>query len=157
MKMQGIDAITKEITRARTVYVCGNGGAAALASHFVCDLLRLTRVRAFSLVDNAPLMTMIANDYGYEQVFSYQVERLAGAGDLLIAISTSGESPNVLRAAVVAQSVGARVLAITGDAESSLTGPANSVYVIVGAVMAAEIEEQMQQALHAACERLRVE
>lgn len=86
----------------RTVFIIGNGGSAATASHFACDLAKgatvpgKRRVRVVSLTDNVALMTAIGNDIGYEELFTEQVANLAEKGDLLIAISASGNSPNIL-------------------------------------------------------------
>jgi D-sedoheptulose 7-phosphate isomerase len=88
----------------RAVFIIGNGGSAATASHFACDLAKgatvpgKQRVRAASLTDNVALMTAIGNDIGYEQVFTEQLANLAEEGDVLIAISASGNSPNILDA-----------------------------------------------------------
>ena len=86
--------------RGRVVFVVGNGGSAATASHFACDLSKGTRrdgpptFQVVSLTDNVPLLTAWANDSGYERVFSEQLTALARPGDLLVAISASGNSPN---------------------------------------------------------------
>jgi D-sedoheptulose 7-phosphate isomerase len=87
-----------------TLYVCGNGGSAATASHLAVDLSKNTRVsgappmRIVSLVDHVPALTAWANDVGYEAVFSGQLAGLAEAGDAVVAISASGNSPNILHA-----------------------------------------------------------
>jgi D-sedoheptulose 7-phosphate isomerase len=86
----------------RTLFIIGNGGSAATASHFACDLAKgatvpgKRRVRAASLTDNVALMTAIGNDIGYEELFTEQIANLAEKGDVLIAISASGNSPNIL-------------------------------------------------------------
>ena len=104
----------------RRVYVLGNGGSAATASHLVCDLVKTARVpglapvRAFALADNAPLLTAWANDAEYARCFAEQVEALAEPGDLIVAISASGNSPNVLEALHVARERGARTIALVG-------------------------------------------
>ncbi|MEU6461264.1 SIS domain-containing protein [Streptomyces sp. NPDC046976] len=88
----------------RTLFVCGNGGSAATASHLAVDLSKNTRttgrppVRTVSLVDHVPALTAWANDFGYDQVFAGQLAGLARPGDLVVGISTSGNSPNVLEA-----------------------------------------------------------
>ncbi|GLX50934.1 phosphoheptose isomerase [Streptomyces hygroscopicus subsp. hygroscopicus] len=88
----------------RTLFVCGNGGSAATASHLAVDLSKNTRttgrppVRTVSLVDHVPALTAWANDFGYDQVFAGQLAGLAQPGDLVVGISTSGNSPNVLEA-----------------------------------------------------------
>ncbi|MER6328309.1 SIS domain-containing protein [Streptomyces sp. NPDC014983] len=88
----------------RTLFICGNGGSAATASHLAVDLSKNTRttgrppVRTVSLVDHVPALTAWANDFGYDQVFAGQLAGLAQPGDLVVGISTSGNSPNVLEA-----------------------------------------------------------
>ena len=99
--------------RGGTVFVLGNGGSAATASHFVCDLAKGTRTDGFpafrvvSLTDNVPLMTAWANDTSYDRVFAEQLAALVRPGDVVVAISASGNSPNVLAATRVARQVGA--------------------------------------------------
>jgi len=104
----------------RTVFFVGNGGSAATCSHFVNDLVKSCRrmgqpgFRAISLTDNVALMTAIANDDGYENVFTGQMTDLFRKGDVLVAISASGNSPNVLAAAKTAHELGGEVVGITG-------------------------------------------
>ncbi len=106
--------------RGGTVFVVGNGGSASTASHFACDLAKGTRTagapafRVVALTDNAALMTAWANDTSYERVFAEQLAVLVRPGDTLVAISASGESPNVLLAAEVARGAGATTIALTG-------------------------------------------
>ena len=87
--------------RGGTVYICGNGGSAANAEHLANDLLS-RRIRAVCLSSNVSAITMIANDYGYEYIFSKQLEVLANPKDLLIMISCSGTSPNIVEASKIA-------------------------------------------------------
>jgi D-sedoheptulose 7-phosphate isomerase len=102
------------------VFTLGNGGSASTASHMAADLAKNTiranmrRFRILSLNDNQALLTALANDLGYENVFSEQLKNLIRAGDLLIAISGSGNSPNVLNAIRYAQSNSAEVVGILG-------------------------------------------
>jgi D-sedoheptulose 7-phosphate isomerase len=106
--------------RGRVVFVVGNGGSAATASHFACDLSKGTRrdgpptFHVVSLTDNVPLLTAWANDSGYERVFSEQLTALARPGDLLVAISASGNSPNVVAAVDAARSCGMGVVGLSG-------------------------------------------
>jgi D-sedoheptulose 7-phosphate isomerase len=85
------------IRSARFVWVCGNGGSSATAEHFTNDLFS-KGIKAFCLNSNTSIMTMIANDFGYEFVFSKQLDLYANGDDLVIAFSVSGESPNILNA-----------------------------------------------------------
>ena len=106
--------------RGRVVFVVGNGGSAATASHFACDLSKGTRCdgpptfQVVSLTDNVPLLTAWANDSGYDRVFSEQLKALARPGDLLVAISASGNSPNVVAAVDAARSCGMSVVSLSG-------------------------------------------
>jgi D-sedoheptulose 7-phosphate isomerase len=93
------------IKNARFVFVCGNGGSAATAEHFTNDLFS-KGIKAICLNSNTSIMTMIANDFGYEYVFSNQLRVFGTNKDLLITISCSGVSPNILDAIFVAGSIG---------------------------------------------------
>jgi D-sedoheptulose 7-phosphate isomerase len=105
----------------RSFFFCGNGGSASTASHIVNDVVKAPATttgcrpfRAFSLVDCTPLMTAYANDVSYADMFSSQLEALGREEDVLVAISGSGNSPNVLEAARCAQRKKMRVVAMTG-------------------------------------------
>ncbi|HWR36974.1 MAG TPA: SIS domain-containing protein [Clostridia bacterium] len=105
----------------KSVFIVGNGGSAALASHFACDLGKgvtfnngKKRMRALSLTDNVPLMTAWANDVGYEWVFAEQLRNFVAPGDVVFAISGSGNSANVLHALQAAKAAGAKTIGITG-------------------------------------------
>jgi D-sedoheptulose 7-phosphate isomerase len=104
----------------RQVFVLGNGGSASTASHMAADLGKNTigpnmrRFRILSLNDNVPLMTALANDLGYHRVFAEQLVNLIRAGDVLVAISGSGNSPNVLRAIAYAREQCAQVVGLLG-------------------------------------------
>ena len=104
----------------RRIFVCGNGGSAATASHFACDMgkgascNRASRFRIMSLNAQLPTITAYANDIGYDVVFVEQLKNFAQPGDLFMAISGSGNSPNVLRAIEYANSMGCRTIALTG-------------------------------------------
>jgi len=117
---QVADILVDSYDAGRTVYLFGNGGSAALASHFACDLGKGTRngsqkrFRALSLTDSIPLMTAWANDSGYEDVFAEQLQNLVQEDDVALAISGSGNSPNVLRALTVARQAGATTIGLTG-------------------------------------------
>jgi D-sedoheptulose 7-phosphate isomerase len=104
----------------RTVFLFGNGGSASTASHFVTDLSKVAargdgpKLRAVGLADNVPSVTAIANDVEYARVFADQLAILAQSGDVAIAISGSGNSPNVLEGVRVARSLGVRTIGLTG-------------------------------------------
>lgn len=114
-----VDAIEQTVARGGQVLYLGNGGSAATASHFVNDLVmaysRSGRVvRASSLTDNTALVTGISNDYSFEEVFEFQLRALASHADLVVAISASGNSPNLVRAIEYANGAGLCTAAIVG-------------------------------------------
>ena len=117
---RAIGILTQARIEGKRIFVMGNGGSAAMASHFACDLGKGTvregkrRFKVISLNDNVPLLTAYANDFGYETVFAEPLASLAEAGDVAIAISSSGNSPNVLRAMDVARERGLETIGITG-------------------------------------------
>jgi D-sedoheptulose 7-phosphate isomerase len=105
---------------ARHVYVLGNGGSASTAAHFACDLQKTATlpdrapIRAHALADNTALMTAWANDTAYENVFAGQIAALVDPGDVVIAISASGNSPNIVAGLAAAARQGARTIALVG-------------------------------------------
>lgn len=104
----------------RHIFVCGNGGSASTASHFVTDMVkgasykRDARFRIMALTDSMPTITAYSNDVGYDCVFAEQLKNFANSGDILIAISGSGNSPNVVCAAEYANSIGCETIGLTG-------------------------------------------
>jgi D-sedoheptulose 7-phosphate isomerase len=115
-----IDILNQARRDGKQIFVMGNGGSAAMASHFACDLGKGTveedkpRFRILSLNDNIPLLTAYGNDFGYEVVFAEPLASLAQPGDVAIAISSSGNSPNVLLAMDKAAEIGLTTIGITG-------------------------------------------
>ncbi|MFO7637065.1 MAG: SIS domain-containing protein [Clostridia bacterium] len=105
----------------KSVFIAGNGGSAATASHFVNDLVKglslpgKKRFKAFSLCDQVAVITALANDYSYDRIFSEQLMNYAGKGDLLLVISGSGNSRNILEAVQYATSIGMVTVAMTGQ------------------------------------------
>lgn len=114
------DILEDTYRRKHTLFVCGNGGSAATAGTFVCDHTKLVQTdtdltaRVVSLVENISMVTAISNDFSYDDVFVYQLQTLAGAGDALLTISASGDSENVVRAAKWARDNDLPVVAFTG-------------------------------------------
>ncbi len=111
--------VASTMARGRTVFFCGNGGSAAEAQHLAGELVgRFLRDRralpAVALTTDTSTLTAVANDYGFERVFARQIEALGRRGDLLVALTTSGRSPNVIAAANAARARGMRVAALTG-------------------------------------------
>jgi D-sedoheptulose 7-phosphate isomerase len=132
--------------QGRSIFVCGNGGSATTASHFVTDIVknasygRPSRFRIMALTDSVPTVTAYANDVGYESVFVEQLKNFAQPGDLVMAISGSGNSPNVLRAIDYANSIGCRTLALTGRDGGKL-GPLAQLNLQVSEPHMGRIEE----------------
>jgi D-sedoheptulose 7-phosphate isomerase len=119
--------------------ICGNGGSAADAQHLAAELvgrLQLERpaYRAVALTTDTSVLTAVGNDYGYADVFARQVEGLGRPGDVLVAISTSGRSENVLRAAAAARGRGMAVVALLGPAASPLDDGAEVALHVDGEV-----------------------
>lgn len=112
--------------REAQIFVLGNGGSAATASHMANDMNKLTiqpgkpRFKVMALTDNVPLMTAWGNDSSYEEIFSEQLINFIRPGDVVVAISASGNSPNVLRAVQVARQHGAVTLGLTGNTGGKL-------------------------------------
>lgn len=145
-----------------TVFVLGNGGSASTASHFACDLAKGTRTpgqrpfRVIPLTDNVPLLTAWGNDDCYEAVFAEQLATLVRRGDVVVIISASGNSPNVLRAAAVAREVGARTIAWTGETGGQLA-PLADIAVRVPLASIEQVEDAHLTIAHSLCVTLRAE
>ena len=161
---QEIEAAAQRIAQALAegskVLLCGNGGSAADAQHIAAELVgRFLKERralpALALNTNTSIVSAIGNDYGFAEVFARQVAALGQAGDVLVAISTSGNSPNVLRAAETAQEKGLVVLGLTGASggrlaalcdlclrvPSASTPRIQEVHILIGHIISQLIEE----------------
>lgn len=119
------EMVTQSLCAGHTIFTLGNGGSAAEAQHFAAELVgRFRRQRrafpVLALTTDSSILTAVANDFSYADVFARQVEAFAHAGDVLVAFSTSGESENAIRAAHAARMRGAAVIAMTGERVSSL-------------------------------------
>jgi D-sedoheptulose 7-phosphate isomerase len=140
---------------------CGNGGSAADAQHFAAELVgRFERERpelpAIALSTDTSLMTAVANDYSFEQVFAKQVRALGGKGDVLLAISTSGNSPNVVAAVQAAQEREMHVVALTGKGGGrmgELLGPGD-VHLCVPHDRTMRIQEVHLLTIHCLCDAI---
>jgi D-sedoheptulose 7-phosphate isomerase len=125
---KAIDLLHEARLNGRRVFIMGNGGSASTASHFVCDLAKNTRrpgvphFRVIGLADNMAILSAYANDEGYESVFAQQLANLIQAKDIVIGISTSGSSPNVLRAIELANREEAVTIGFTGFDAGKLGG-----------------------------------
>jgi len=117
---RAIQLLAEARDSGRHIFVCGNGGSASTASHFACDIVkgasfnRAQRFRIMAFTDSLPTLTAYSNDVSYECVFVEQLRNFAEPGDVLIAISASGNSPNVLHAVEYGNSAGCRTIALTG-------------------------------------------
>jgi D-sedoheptulose 7-phosphate isomerase len=117
---QVIEILAEARDQNRHIFVCGNGGSASTASHFACDMVkgasfnRESRFRIMALTDSLPTITAYSNDVGYECVFAEQLKNFAQPGDVFMAISGSGNSPNVLCAMEYANRIGCKTIALTG-------------------------------------------
>jgi D-sedoheptulose 7-phosphate isomerase len=119
-----VDEIIEVLKRARDedrqIFVCGNGGSAATANHFACDMVKGAsygkdkRFRITALSEQIPTMTAYANDVGYDAVFVEQLKNFARKGDVLLVMSGSGNSPNVIRAVEYAKSIGCQTIGLSG-------------------------------------------
>lgn len=141
------------IRRGGKILILGNGGSAADAQHFAAELVgRFERRRrplaALALTVNTSTVTAISNDFGFEQVFERQLEALANAGDLVVAISTSGESENVVRAASKAQALGCAVLGLTGE-DGGRLAELSDILIAIPSRTVARIQEMHEICLHA--------
>jgi D-sedoheptulose 7-phosphate isomerase len=125
---QAIEMFLQARAADRQVFVFGNGGSASTASHFVCDMVkgasfnRASRFRIMALTDSLPTITAYSNDVAYDAIFLEQLKNFARPGDLVMGISGSGNSPNVLRAMEYANSIGCNTIALTGRDGGKLAG-----------------------------------
>jgi D-sedoheptulose 7-phosphate isomerase len=145
---RAIEVLLEACRTGHTVYIMGNGGSAATASHMANDLSKGTmvpgapRFRAISLADNVPLITAWANDTEYARVFAEQLDPLIQEGDVVIGISGSGNSENVLRAVRLAKARGARAIGFTGASGGKLA------YLVDVNVLAAGAPMEMAEDVH---------
>jgi D-sedoheptulose 7-phosphate isomerase len=158
--VESVVAAAKEIItvikQGGTVYICGNGGSAADAQHIAGELVgRFRRERkglpAVALTTDTSVMTSVGNDYGFEDIFTRQVEALVEPKDLLWAFSTSGTSKNIVAAARLAKEKGAVVLAFTGKSETLLEEICD-LCVCIDAPTTASAQEIHQLAYHTICD-----
>jgi len=123
---QVVELLADARKQGATIFIAGNGGSAAIASHWVNDLGKATKrgghppMRVLSLSDNVSWLTALANDEGYERVFSGQLENFAKSGDVLIVISSSGNSMNLVQAVKLAKTRGVRTIGLLGFSGGTL-------------------------------------
>ena len=132
---KALEMVRETVTRGGTLFFCGNGGSAADAQHMATEyVVRYMRNRraypAIALTTDSSLLTATGNDFGFDHIFSRQVEALAKVGDLLIIHSTSGNSPNVIRAAEAAKLLGVPVLALSAKDGGALKHVADHTVIV---------------------------
>jgi D-sedoheptulose 7-phosphate isomerase len=154
------DLLFKAWTEDKSVYVFGNGGSASCASHHVADYVKTAevngqkRLKAFSLTDNVPLMTAIGNDLSYEEIFSYPLKTYAREHDIAVAISCSGNSPNVVMASELAKDMGLTLVAITGFSGGKI-GKIADIHINFPSDNYGIIEDLQMSVSHIAAQRLK--
>lgn len=172
LKLAVVDTLAPQIARAaalmteclladRKILACGNGGSASDAQHFAAEMVgRFERERpelpAISLATDTSILTAVANDYDFAQVFARQVRALGGAGDVLLAISTSGNSGNVVLAVEAAHERDMRVVALTGR-DGGRVGElltSRDVHLCVPHTVTARIQEVHILAIHCLCDAI---
>ena len=153
---RAIDLLTEARDANRHIFVCGNGGSASTASHFVTDMVkgasynRDSRFRIMALTDSLPTITAYSNDVGYDCIFTEQLKNFAEANDVLIAISGSGNSPNVVSAMEYANSIGCQTVALTGRDGGKL-GPMAKIQIRVAEPHMGRIEDAHLIVCHMFC------
>jgi phosphoheptose isomerase len=151
------ELMATSLSEGGKVLACGNGGSAADAQHFAGELVNRFEtdrpgLAAVALTHDASVMTSIANDISFEQVYARQVEALGRKGDLLLLISTSGASPNVLAAAETAATAGMPVIALTGRDGGALgSHPAVRVHINIPHASTPRVQEMHITCLHILC------
>jgi D-sedoheptulose 7-phosphate isomerase len=153
---RAIEILIQARDEGRRIFVCGNGGSASTASHFVCDMVkgasfnREKRFRIMALTDSLPTITAYSNDVGYECVFVEQLKNFAEPGDVVVAISGSGNSPNVLRAVEYGNSIGCRTIALSGRNGGRL-GPLAELNIQASNPHMGRIEDVHMIVMHMIC------
>ena len=152
------NVIVETFAAGKKILLCGNGGSAADAQHIAAEFVgRYERERralpAIALTTDTSALTALANDYNFERIFARQVEALATEGDCLIAISTSGNSPNVIAAVMAARNLGCKIIGLTGQGGKKLASLCDAV-VMVPSTRTARIQEAHIAIAHYWCERL---
>jgi len=161
IKSAGVQ-IAQSLEHDGTLFWCGNGGSAADSQHLAAELVGRFKkdrkaLRSIALTTDTSVLTCVANDYSYEDIFSRQLEALAREGDVLMAISTSGNSENVLRALRVAEELGVKTIALLGKdggqakaiADLAIVIPSDSTariqeaHILIGHILCDLIEQEL--------------
>jgi D-sedoheptulose 7-phosphate isomerase len=150
---QAIEWFREARDGSKHIFVCGNGGSASTASHFTCDIVkgasynRETRFRIMALSDSPATLSAYSNDVGYECVFVEQLKNFAQPGDLVMCISGSGNSPNVVQAMEYANSIGCKTIALTGR-DGGRLGPLARLNIQVAVPHMGRIEDAHMVVCH---------
>ena len=153
---EGANIIISALKKGNKILICGNGGSAADSQHFAAELvIRYAKDRnslpSIALTTDTSILTACGNDYGFENIFSKQVEGLGTEGDVLIGISTSGNSPNVLKAFEEARKKGIKTICLTGKDGGKTKNLELDCNFIVPSDVTARIQESHETALHSWC------
>jgi D-sedoheptulose 7-phosphate isomerase len=154
---RAVDLVAEALGGGRKLLLFGNGGSAADAQHIACEFVgRMTRERralpAIALTTDTSALTAISNDYGYDEVFARQVQALGRAGDVALALSTSGNSPNVLRAVSACRALGMRVVGLTGGDGGALAGQVDVSLRVSASRLSPRVQETHILVGHVLCE-----
>jgi D-sedoheptulose 7-phosphate isomerase len=154
---RAVDLVTGALTAGRKVLLFGNGGSAADAQHIAAEFVgRFMRERrplaAIALTTDTSALTAIANDYGYDEVFARQVRALGVAGDVAVALSTSGRSPSVLHAVEACRELGIKTIGLTGGDGGPLSGKVDLSLRVSASRLSSRIQETHILIGHVICE-----
>lgn len=156
---QAAELLAGRLRQGHKILVCGNGGSAADAQHFAAELVNRFEIErpglaAIALTTDSSALTSIANDYAFEQIFARQVRALGRPGDVLLAISTSGNSPNILTAITAAQELGLSTVALTGCDGGCMVGQLGEgdIEIRAAAMATARIQETHILIIHCLCD-----
>jgi len=152
---EAADEISSAFERGNKLLICGNGGSAADSQHFAAELVgRFEKEKqplpAISLTTDTSILTAIANDYGYDDVFAKQVKAIGEKGDILFAISTSGNSPNVLKAVEFAKEIGMKSVSLTGK-DGGKIARISDIDINIPVFSTARVQEAHITVIHIIC------
>lgn len=157
--VQAAAHLAERLRQGNKILVCGNGGSAADAQHFAAELVNRFEIErpglaAIALTTDSSALTSIANDYAFDQIFARQVRALGRPGDVLLAISTSGNSPNILTAMAAARELGLSTVALTGRDGGRMAGRRGEgdLEIRVAAAATARIQETHILIIHCLCD-----
>lgn len=157
--VQAAELLAERLRQGHKILVCGNGGSAADAQHFAAELVNRFEIErpglaAIALTTDSSALTSIGNDYAFEYIFARQVRALGRPGDVLLAISTSGNSPNILTAIAAARELGLATVALTGRDGGRMAGVLgkDDIELRVNATVTARIQEVHILMIHCLCD-----